>query len=216
MKDACTPYDEKYYTKLKNCDEYFYLPHRKEARGEGGIFFDYLNSGDWEKDFSFVKDVGTRTLEAITEIVKFHKDTQWNEIEKEAQLIKRGRYVEFNLIWDRGTLFGLKTGGATEADNDVHATNRQMGLEMTNLKLIKEIISNIPDPEIPKITIKELGVLRKIEQLQEKNCSNYYSDLFGLSRNGSFSKDIKEKLEQLKVSNFEIQLQHDLHGQLTG
>ena len=116
MKDACTPYNEKYYTKFKKkCDEYFYLPHRKEARGEGGIFFDYLNSGDWEKDFSFVKDVGARTLEAITEIVKLHKDTQWNEIEKEAQLIKRGRYVEFNLIWDRGTLFGLKTGGATEA-----------------------------------------------------------------------------------------------------
>ena len=116
MKDACIPYNEKYYPEFKKkCDEYFYLPHRKEARGEGGIFFDYINTGDWEKDFSFIKDVGLRTLEAITEIVKLHKDAQWSKIEKEAQLIKRGRYVEFNLLWDRGTLFGLKTGGATEA-----------------------------------------------------------------------------------------------------
>ena len=116
MKEACTPHNEKYYPEFKKkCDEYFYLPHREEARGEGGIFFDYLNTGDWEKDFSFVKDVGVRTLEAIIEIVKLHKDTKWSDKEKEAQLIKRGRYVEFNLIWDRGTLFGLKTGGATEA-----------------------------------------------------------------------------------------------------
>ena len=116
MREACTPHNEKYYPEFKKkCDEYFYLPHREEARGEGGIFFDYLNTGNWEKDFSFVKDVGVRTLEAITEIVKLHKDTKWSDKEKEAQLIKRGRYVEFNLIWDRGTLFGLKTGGATEA-----------------------------------------------------------------------------------------------------
>ena len=91
------------------------MPHRKEARGEGGIFFDYLNTGDWFKDLAFVKDVGLKSLEAITEIVKQHKDQCWSEKEKEAQLIKRGRYVEFNLLWDRGTLFGLKTGGATEA-----------------------------------------------------------------------------------------------------
>ena len=116
MKEACSPYNKKYYPEFKKkCDEYFYLPHRKESRGEGGIFFDYLNTGHWGKDFSFVKDVGLRTLEAITEIVKLHKDLQWSDNEKEAQLIKRGRYVEFNLIWDRGTLFGLKTGGATEA-----------------------------------------------------------------------------------------------------
>ena len=75
----------------------------------------YAGKDNWEKDFSFIKDVGLRTLEAITEIVKLHKDAQWSKIEKEAQLIKRGRYVEFNLLWDRGTLFGLKTGGATEA-----------------------------------------------------------------------------------------------------
>ena len=116
MKQACENHNTTYYTKFKkNCDEYFYLPHRDESRGEGGIFFDHLNTGEWEKDFSFVKDVGKHTLESITEIVKKHKDQAWSDEEKEQQLIKRGRYVEFNLIWDRGTLFGLKTGGSTEA-----------------------------------------------------------------------------------------------------
>ena len=116
MKEACIPHNEKYYQEFKKkCDEYFYLPHREEPRGEGGIFFDYINTGDWEKDFSFVKDVGLRTLEAITEIVNLHKETHWSLKEKEDQLIKRGRDVEFNIIWDRGTLVGLKTGGATEA-----------------------------------------------------------------------------------------------------
>ena len=116
MKQACDKQNKEYYPKFKKqCDEYFYLPHRKEARGEGGIFFDHLNTGEWEKDFSFVKGVGTKTLEAISEIVKKHKDQKWSNEEKEKQLIKRGRYVEFNLIWDRGTLFGLKTGGSTEA-----------------------------------------------------------------------------------------------------
>ena len=116
MKQACEKHNPTYYPKFKkNCDEYFYLPHREEPRGEGGIFFDHLNTGDWEKDFSFVKDVGKLTLESITEIVKKHKDQTWSDEEKDKQLIKRGRYVEFNLIWDRGTLFGLKTGGSTEA-----------------------------------------------------------------------------------------------------
>ena len=116
MKQACDPHNKGYYPEFKKkCDEYFYLPHRKESRGEGGIFFDYMNSGNWSKDFEFVKNVGLKTVEAITEIVKTHKDQSWNEAEKEEQLLKRGRYVEFNLIWDRGTLFGLKTGGSTEA-----------------------------------------------------------------------------------------------------
>jgi len=116
MEEACNPYDKSYYPEFKKqCDEYFYLPHRNEPRGQGGIFFDYLNTGDWEKDFSFVKDVGQKTLEAITTIVKKHKDIKWSEDEKDLQLIKRGRYVEFNLLWDRGTLFGIKTGGSTEA-----------------------------------------------------------------------------------------------------
>ena len=116
LEKACQNHNKEYYPKFKkNCDEYFYLPHRKEARGQGGIFFDHLNTGQWDKDFSFVKDVGTKTLEAISQIVKKHKDQGWTLEEKEQQLIKRGRYVEFNLIWDRGTLFGLKTGGSTEA-----------------------------------------------------------------------------------------------------
>ena len=116
MKESCDPTDKNYYEEFKkNCDEYFYLPHREEARGVGGIFFDHLNTNDWEKDFNFIKEVGNKTLEAISEIIKLHKNKEWNNEEKEKQLIKRGRYVEFNLIWDRGTLFGLKTGGSTEA-----------------------------------------------------------------------------------------------------
>lgn len=116
MEEACNLHNKGYYLDFKRqCDEYFYLPHRKEARGEGGIFFDHLNSGDWEKDFSFIKDVGKKTHEAIVSIVKKHMNKEWTESEKEAQLLKRGRYVEFNLLWDKGTLFGLKTGGSTEA-----------------------------------------------------------------------------------------------------
>ena len=116
MEEACNPYSKSYYPEFKKqCDDYFYLPHRKEARGEGGIFFDHLNTGNWEEDFKFVKEVGKKTLEAITSIVKAHKDKDWSEEEKDQQLIKRGRYVEFNLLWDRGTLFGIKTGGSTEA-----------------------------------------------------------------------------------------------------
>ena len=116
MQDACNTHGNNYYDQFKkNCDEYFYLPHRSEPRGEGGIFFDHLNTGDWKEDFSFVKEVGIKTLEAITGIVKKHKDKSWNTEDKDQQLIKRGRYVEFNLLWDKGTLFGLKTGGSTEA-----------------------------------------------------------------------------------------------------
>ena len=81
----------------------------------GGIFFDHLNTDNWEKDFNFIKEVGNKTFEAILEIINFHKNEEWDDEDKEKQLIKRGRYVEFNLIWDRGTLFGLKTGGSTEA-----------------------------------------------------------------------------------------------------
>lgn len=116
LKIACDKHDKNYYKEFKkNCDEYFYLPHRKEPRGIGGIFFDHLNSGNWEKDFNFVQEVGLETLKIITEIVYNKKDFLWSKGDKEKQLLKRGRYVEFNLIWDRGTLFGLKTGGSTEA-----------------------------------------------------------------------------------------------------
>tara|TARA_Y100000385_G_scaffold105006_1_gene108821 strand:+ start:3845 stop:4660 length:816 start_codon:yes stop_codon:yes gene_type:complete len=116
MEEACNAHNEKYYPKFKKqCDEYFFLPHRDEPRGEGGIFFDHLNTKDWEKDFEFVKEVGRKTLQAITTIVKNNMHKDWTRNEKEQQLIKRGRYVEFNLLWDRGTLFGIKTGGSTEA-----------------------------------------------------------------------------------------------------
>ena len=116
MEEACNPFGENYYTDFKkNCDEYFYLPHRQEPRGIGGIFFDYMNTKDWNADFEFVKSVGLKTHEAITSLVNQHKERSWSEDDKEKQLLKRGRYVEFNLLWDRGTLFGLKTGGSTEA-----------------------------------------------------------------------------------------------------
>ena len=116
LEAACNKHDANYYKEFKkNCDEYFYLPHREEPRGVGGIFFDHLNTGKWEEDFNFVKEVGLETLNIITEIVTAKKDLSWTREEKEKQLLKRGRYVEFNLIWDRGTLFGLKTGGSTEA-----------------------------------------------------------------------------------------------------
>ena len=116
LKGACDKHNVNYYENFKkNCDEYFYLPHRNEPRGVGGIFFDHLNTGDWDKDFNFVKEVGGQTLEIINQVVKNKKDLDWTDKEKDKQLVKRGRYVEFNLIWDRGTLFGLKTGGSTEA-----------------------------------------------------------------------------------------------------
>lgn len=116
LKSACDKHDNNYYEDFKkNCDEYFYLPHRNEPRGVGGIFFDHLNTGDWDKDFNFVKEVGRQTLKIINQVVENKKDLDWTDEEKDKQLVKRGRYVEFNLIWDRGTLFGLKTGGSTEA-----------------------------------------------------------------------------------------------------
>ena len=116
LKEVCDLTDESYYKDFKkNCDEYFYLQHRQEPRGVGGIFFDHLNTGEWEKDFSFIQDLGKSTLKIIENIISKKKNLDWNDEEKEEQLFKRGRYVEFNLIWDRGTLFGLKTGGSTEA-----------------------------------------------------------------------------------------------------
>ena len=116
FKDACDKFDKNYYAKFKkNCDEYFYLPHRNESRGVGGIFYDYLNSADWQKDFEFTKEVGVQFSKAFISIIKKNVMKKWTDQEKSAQLDKRGRYVEFNLLYDRGTKFGLMTNGNTEA-----------------------------------------------------------------------------------------------------
>ena len=111
LKKMCDRHNKNYYSKYKKwCDEYFYLPHRKEPRGIGGIFFDYKKD-NFEKDFKFVRDVGTTFQKIFQNIIRKKINKKWNLKEKELQYIKRGRYVEFNLLYDRGTKFGLQTGG---------------------------------------------------------------------------------------------------------
>ena len=111
----CNHHNKKYYLKYKKwCDKYFYLPHRNEPRGIGGIFFDYKME-NWEKDFSFVKDVGITFNYLIKKIIEKKMSLKWTKKEKEIQLIKRSRYVEFNLMYDRGTKFGLNSGGNSKA-----------------------------------------------------------------------------------------------------
>ncbi len=115
LKKMCDVHNKKYYLKYKKwCNRYFYLPHRRETRGIGGIFFDY-KMDDWKKDFAFVKDVGNTFTYMIKEITKKKMFKKWTKKEKEIQLLKRGRYVEFNLLYDRGTKFGLNTGGNPES-----------------------------------------------------------------------------------------------------
>jgi coproporphyrinogen III oxidase len=115
FKGACDPYGETRYDEYKKwCDEYFFLPHRNEPRGVGGIFYDYLDK-DWDRDFAFTQDVGKAFLDIYPKIVRRHMNDDWTAEQREHQLVRRGRYVEFNLLHDRGTKFGLMTGGNTEA-----------------------------------------------------------------------------------------------------
>ena len=115
LKRTCDKHDKKFYKKYKKwCDEYFYLPHRNEPRGIGGIFFDYKKN-NFKKDFDFVRDVGLKFKHIFKEIIIKKNKKKWGPKAKEKQLLKRGRYVEFNLLYDRGTKFGLQTGGNTEA-----------------------------------------------------------------------------------------------------
>ena len=115
-KSACDPFGTEVYPRYKAwCDQYFFLKHRNEARGIGGLFFDDLNEWGFEKSFAFMQSVGNHYIPAYLPIIKKRKNTPYGERERDFQLYRRGRYVEFNLVYDRGTIFGLQTGGRTES-----------------------------------------------------------------------------------------------------
>ena len=116
FKNACDKHNPEYYPKFKKeCDEYFYIKHRKQSRGIGGIFYDYLNTDNFDQDFSFTQDIGLAFLDIFPKLVRRNMLNPWSEEQREIQLKKRGFYAEFNLIYDRGTKFGLMTDGNVEA-----------------------------------------------------------------------------------------------------
>jgi coproporphyrinogen III oxidase len=138
-RDACLPFGEEVYPRYKAwCDEYFFLKHRNETRGVGGLFFDDLNDRDFAECFAFQRAVGDAFLEAYLPIVHRRRDIPWSERERLFQLYRRGRYVEFNLVWDRGTLFGLQSGGRTES------------ILMSLPPLVRWEYDWNPDPESPE------------------------------------------------------------------
>ncbi len=144
-KAACDPFGSEVYPRFKKwCDEYFYLKHRGETRGVGGLFFDDLNEWDFDTCFAFMRAVGDAYIQAYRPILARRKDTPYGERERQWQLIRRGRYVEFNLVYDRGTIFGLQTGGRTES------------ILMSMPPLAAWAYDHHPDPGTPEATLIEV------------------------------------------------------------
>jgi coproporphyrinogen III oxidase len=143
-KEACDPFGEDVYPKYKKwCDDYFYMKHRDEQRGVGGLFFDDLNEGGFDQCFAFMQSVGNSYIKAYRPIVERRKDTPFTDHERQFQLYRRGRYVEFNLVYDRGTLFGLQTGGRTES------------ILMSLPPLVRWEYQYTPEPDTPESQLYE-------------------------------------------------------------